>query len=59
MNDADRADMDALAYQISDEALEAAGTPAGGVPTLMYGSYCFTCVVQGEAAGAPLSQNAA
>jgi hypothetical protein len=59
MNDADRADEDALVYQVPDEVLEAAGTPAGGVPTLMQGSYCFTCVVQGEAAGAPLTQSAA
>jgi hypothetical protein len=34
----------ALTYEISDEALEAAGgTLAGGV-TLMQASYCFTCV---------------
>jgi hypothetical protein len=33
-----------LTYEISDEALEAAGgAQAGGVPTLMQGSYCFTC----------------
>jgi hypothetical protein len=59
MNDADRVDEDALVYQVADEALEAAGTPAGGVPTLMHGSYCFTCVLQGEAAGALLTQSAA
>jgi hypothetical protein len=59
MDDADRIGENALTEEVSDEALEAAsGTQAGGV-TLIYGSYCFTCVVQGEAAGAPLSQSAA
>jgi hypothetical protein len=55
MDDADRIGENALTDEVSDEALEAAsGTQAGGV-TLINGSYCFTCVVQGEAAGAPLS----
>jgi hypothetical protein len=35
----------ALTYEISDEALEAAGGALAGVaPTLMQASYCFTCV---------------
>jgi hypothetical protein len=33
-----------LTYDVSDEALEAAGTAmAGGAVTLIQGSYCFTC----------------
>jgi hypothetical protein len=44
----------ALTYEISDEALEAAGaTLAGEAPTLMHASYCFTCVQ--EAPCSPLS----
>lgn len=59
MHDADRTDEDVLTYEVSDEALEAvSGSQVGGV-TLMYGSYCFTCVVQGEAEGVPLTQSAA
>jgi hypothetical protein len=43
----------ALTYEISDEALEASGaTLAGGAPTLMQASYCFTCVQ--EAPSSPL-----
>ena len=31
-------------YEVSDEALEAAGAAtAGGAVTLIQGSYCFTC----------------
>ena len=59
MRDADGTDEDVLTYEVSDEALEAAsGTQAGGV-TLMVGSYCFTCVLQGETDRAPLTQSAA
>jgi hypothetical protein len=59
MHDADWTDEDILTYEVSDEALEAAsGSQFGGV-TLMVGSYCFTCVVQSEANGAPLTQSAA
>jgi hypothetical protein len=44
----------ALISDVSDEALEAAGaTLAGGAPTLMQASYCFTCVQ--EAPCSPLS----
>ena len=33
-----------LIYRVSDEALEAAsGSNSEGVPTLAFGSYCFTC----------------
>jgi hypothetical protein len=40
----EQTDEAALTYEISDEALEAAGGAlAGGVPTLIQGSYCFTC----------------
>jgi hypothetical protein len=47
-------DEPALTYEISDEALEAAGAAmAGEVPTLMQASYCFTCVQ--EALCSPLS----
>ena len=35
-----------LIDEVSDEALEAAAVVAlGGLPTLMYGTYCFTCPV--------------
>ena len=38
-------DEEFLTYDVSDEALEAAGAAtAGGAVTLMVGSYCFTCV---------------
>jgi|HubBroStandDraft_2_1064218.scaffolds.fasta_scaffold1083422_2 hypothetical protein len=41
-------------YDVSDEALEAAGAAmAGEAPTLMHASYCFTCVQ--EAPCSPLS----
>jgi hypothetical protein len=34
---------------VSDEVLEAAsGSRAGEITTLMNGSYCFTCVQEGE-----------
>jgi hypothetical protein len=37
-------DEDIPTYEVSDEALEAAGTAtAGGAVTLIQGSYCFTC----------------
>jgi hypothetical protein len=32
-----------LDCEIADEALEAVAQIAGGCPTLMYNSYCFTC----------------
>jgi hypothetical protein len=32
-----------LDYEIADEALEAVVQIAGGCPTLMNNSYCFTC----------------
>jgi hypothetical protein len=32
-----------LDCEIADEALEAVVQIAGGCPTLMYNSYCFTC----------------
>lgn len=45
MNDAstdrDQIDEQILVYDVSDEALEAATT--NGNPTLLNGSYCFTC----------------
>jgi hypothetical protein len=40
---ADDAAESALADDVSDEALEAAGAAAFGMPTLMHASYCFTC----------------
>jgi hypothetical protein len=37
-------DEDIPTYEVSDEALEAAGAAtAGGAVTLIQGSYCFTC----------------
>jgi hypothetical protein len=37
-------DENILAYEVSDDTLEAAGAAmAGGAVTLMQGSYCFTC----------------
>jgi hypothetical protein len=33
----------ALTYEISDDALEAAGGALAGGVTLIQGSYCFTC----------------
>jgi hypothetical protein len=33
-----------MTYEVSDDALEAAGVAmAGGAVTLIQGSYCFTC----------------
>jgi hypothetical protein len=35
-----------LIDKVSDEAVEAAGLAAlGGLPTIMYRTYCFTCPV--------------
>ena len=45
----DDANQSALADDVSDAALEAAGAPASGVPTLMHASYCFTCASEGRA----------
>jgi hypothetical protein len=40
-------DEDILTYEVSDDALEAAGAAmAGGAVTLIQGSYCFTCAQQ-------------
>jgi hypothetical protein len=37
-------DEDILTYDVSDDALEAAGAAtAAGAVTLIQGSYCFTC----------------
>ena len=37
-----------LSDEVSDEAVEAAAVVAGGgLPTLMYRTYCFTCPVSG------------
>jgi hypothetical protein len=45
MNKPRQTDEEALASDVSDEVLEAAGaTLAGVAPTLMQASYCFTCV---------------
>ena len=53
MNKPQQTDEEALTSDVSDEALEAAGaTLAGGAPTLMQASYCFTCVQ--EAPSSPL-----
>ena len=32
-----------LGDEVSDEALEAAFIAPGGFPTLVWGTYCFTC----------------
>ncbi len=32
-----------LRDEVSDKALEAASVAPGGFPTLVYGTYCFTC----------------
>jgi len=48
----DDANEGALAVDVSDEALEAAGAAfLGAIPTLMNASYCFTCAAEGGAAG--------
>ena len=39
----EQTDEAALTYEISDEALEAAGGAMAGGVTLIQGSYCFTC----------------
>ena len=42
-------DEDILTYEVSDDALEAAGTAmAGGAVTLIQGSYCFTCAQKAQ-----------
>ena len=42
-------DEDILTYEVSDEALEAAGAAMpGGAVTLIQGSYCFTCVQKAQ-----------
>jgi hypothetical protein len=42
-------DEDILTYEISDEALEAAGAAmTGGAVTLIQGSYCFTCAQEAQ-----------
>ena len=47
-------DEEILTYDVSDEALEAAGFAMGGeAVTLIQGSYCFTCAQ--EAPCSPLS----
>jgi hypothetical protein len=44
----------ALTYEISDEALEAAGGALAGVaPTLMQASYCFTCAQEAQSPPLP------
>ncbi len=54
----EQTDEAALTYEISDEALEAAGaTLAGGAPTLMQASYCFTCGPVQEWTSEPDYQN--
>jgi hypothetical protein len=36
-------------YEVSDDALEAAGAAmAGGAVTLIQGSYCFTCGLEAQ-----------
>ena len=40
----EQTDEDILTYEVSDDALEAAGAAtAGAAVTLIQGSYCFTC----------------
>ena len=40
----EQTEQEILTDQVSDEALEAAGTAMpGGAVTLIQGSYCFTC----------------
>ena len=47
-------DEEILTYEVSDEALEAAGAAmAGGALTLMQGSYCFTCVQEAPCSPLP------
>jgi len=42
-------DEEILTYDVSDEALEAAGAAmAGGAVTLIQGSYCFTCAHEAQ-----------
>ena len=54
MNRPQQTDEEIPTYDVSDEALEAAGAAmAGGAVTLIQGSYCFTCAQ--EAPCSPLS----
>jgi len=42
-------DEEILIYEVSDDALEAAGaTMADGAVTLIQGSYCFTCAPEAQ-----------
>ena len=42
-------DEDIITYEVSDDALEAAGAAmAGGAVTLIQGSYCFTCAQEAQ-----------
>jgi hypothetical protein len=36
-------DEEILKDEVADEAIEAASVAPGGFPTLVYGTYCFTC----------------
>jgi hypothetical protein len=48
--DPEPTDEAALTDDVSDEALEAVcGASAGGAPTLLVNSYCFTCWTEGRA----------
>jgi hypothetical protein len=47
--DLERTDEAALTGEVSDETLEAVGAAgAGGAPTLLVNSYCFTCWTEGR-----------
>jgi hypothetical protein len=41
--DLNQADEEILRVETSDEAVEAASLAPGRLPTLLYGTYCFTC----------------
>ncbi|MGB6288143.1 MAG: hypothetical protein WBG18_27585 [Xanthobacteraceae bacterium] len=41
--DLNQTDEEILRDEVSDEAVESAFVALGGLPTLMHGSYCFTC----------------
>ncbi len=41
--DLNQTDEEILRDEVSDEAVESAFVALGGLPTLMSGSYCFTC----------------
>lgn len=51
-DDLNQTDEEILRDEVSDEAVEAAFVALGGLPTLMHGSYCFTCrpAIGGQAA---------